>query len=80
MKPTEETIVDTPESAEAQQSGSPRLNVLKTYKLYIGGKQSRPDGGYSRSIVSPSGVLVGEAASQSAGVRLGCAPVFCPRR
>ena len=28
--------------------------------LFIGGKQARPDGNYSRAIVSPSGRLVGE--------------------
>ena len=34
----------------------------RTPKLYIGGKQSRPDGGYSRAVVSPSGAMVGEVA------------------
>ncbi len=34
--------------------------VDRTAKFYIGGKQARPDGGYSRAIVSPSGALVGE--------------------
>jgi aldehyde dehydrogenase (NAD+) len=38
---------------------SPSL-IDRTAKLYVGGKQARPDGGYSRPIVSPSGVLVGE--------------------
>src|SRR5690242_3600819 len=32
----------------------------RTAKLFIGGKQARPDGNYSRVIVSPSGKLVGE--------------------
>ncbi|MEM9419732.1 MAG: aldehyde dehydrogenase family protein [Planctomycetota bacterium] len=44
MKPTEETIVDTPETA-AEVGQSPRLNVLKTYKLYIGGKFPRTESG-----------------------------------
>ncbi len=34
--------------------------IDRTAKLYVGGKQARPDGGYSRPIVSPSGALVGE--------------------
>jgi aldehyde dehydrogenase (NAD+) len=29
--------------------------------MYIGGKQARPDSGYSRTIYSPAGALVGEA-------------------
>jgi aldehyde dehydrogenase (NAD+) len=32
----------------------------RTAKLFVGGKQARPDGNYSRVIVSPSGKLVGE--------------------
>ena len=34
--------------------------VDRTTKLYIGGKQVRPDGGYSRFVYAPSGALVGE--------------------
>jgi aldehyde dehydrogenase (NAD+) len=32
----------------------------RTAKLFIGGKQARPDGNYARVIVSPTGKLVGE--------------------
>ncbi|MGH6892015.1 MAG: aldehyde dehydrogenase family protein [Dongiaceae bacterium] len=32
----------------------------RTAKLFIGGKQARPDGNYSRAIVSPTGKLLGE--------------------
>jgi aldehyde dehydrogenase (NAD+) len=32
----------------------------RTAKLFIGGKQARPDGNYSRVIVSPAGKLIGE--------------------
>jgi aldehyde dehydrogenase (NAD+) len=35
--------------------------IDRTPKLYIGGKQVRPDGAYSRRIYSPAGGLVGEA-------------------
>jgi aldehyde dehydrogenase (NAD+) len=34
--------------------------IDRTAKLYIGGKQARPDGGYSRPIASPNGRLIGE--------------------
>jgi len=33
----------------------------RTAKLYIGGKQARPDGGYSTAIWSPKGALLGHA-------------------
>ena len=32
----------------------------RTAKLFVGGKQARPDGNYSRAILSPKGVKVGE--------------------
>ena len=34
----------------------------RTAKLYIGGKQARPDGGYSRPVHSPRGKLLGHAS------------------
>ena len=34
--------------------------IDQTAKMYIGGKQARPDSGYSRTIYSPAGALVGE--------------------
>jgi aldehyde dehydrogenase (NAD+) len=34
--------------------------IDRTAKLYIGGKQARPDGNYNRPIVSPKGRVVGE--------------------
>ncbi|MDZ4094892.1 MAG: aldehyde dehydrogenase family protein [Paracoccaceae bacterium] len=37
------------------------LDLDRTAKLYIGGKQTRPDGGYSRAVWSPSGKLLGHA-------------------
>ena len=35
--------------------------IDRTAKMYVGGKQARPDGGYSRPVVNPQGQLVGEA-------------------
>ncbi|MCI0430524.1 MAG: aldehyde dehydrogenase family protein [Rhodospirillales bacterium] len=34
--------------------------VDRTAKLFIGGKQARPDGNYSRPVLSPKGAVVGE--------------------
>jgi len=34
----------------------------RTPKMYIGGKQSRPDGGYSLAVLSSEGSLIGEVA------------------
>ena len=34
--------------------------IDRTAKMYIGGKQARPDGGYSRGVASPARKLVGE--------------------
>lgn len=36
--------------------------IDRTAKLYIGGKQARPDGGYSRPVFSPRGKMVGHAS------------------
>jgi aldehyde dehydrogenase (NAD+) len=35
--------------------------VDRTAKLYIGGKQARPDGGYARSVFDKQGKLIGQA-------------------
>ena len=36
--------------------------IDRTYKLFIGGTQARPDEGYSRKILAPSGALLAEVA------------------
>ena len=38
-----------------------RPAIDRTVKLYIGGKQARPDSGYSMEVRSPDGRLLGEA-------------------
>ncbi|MYE27110.1 MAG: aldehyde dehydrogenase family protein, partial [Chloroflexi bacterium] len=38
-----------------------RAELDRTAKLYIGGKQARPDGNYTRAVISPSGLLIGQA-------------------
>lgn len=45
------------DQAENDQTSS----IDRTVKLYIGGKQARPDSGYSMEVRSPDGRLLGEA-------------------
>jgi aldehyde dehydrogenase (NAD+) len=48
-------------AAESQnENSSPAID--RTVKLYIGGKQARPDSGYSMEVRSPDGHLLGEAS------------------
>ena len=49
-----------PQTAEKPQAGTPAID--RTVKLYIGGKQTRPDSGYSMEVRSPDGHLLGEAS------------------
>ena len=49
-----------PESQELAESNPPLID--RTVKLYIGGKQARPDSGYSMEVRSPDGKLLGEAS------------------
>jgi aldehyde dehydrogenase (NAD+) len=45
---------------ENNTAGPPAID--RTVKLYIGGKQARPDSGYSMEVRSPDGKLLGEAS------------------
>jgi aldehyde dehydrogenase (NAD+) len=47
------------DSSRDARAGLPPID--RTPKLFIGGKQARPDGAYTRRILSPSGVQIGEA-------------------
>ncbi len=49
-----------PPSQDPVDSGTPSID--RTIKLYIGGKQARPDSGYSMEVRSPDGILLGEAS------------------
>ncbi|MCC7321438.1 MAG: aldehyde dehydrogenase family protein [Rubellimicrobium sp.] len=40
-------------------TGAPVDALDRTAKLYVGGKQARPDGGYSRAVHGPKGALLG---------------------
>ncbi|AGI73470.1 aldehyde dehydrogenase [Octadecabacter arcticus 238] len=44
------------------QDGTPADPLDRTAKLYIGGKQARPDGGYSQPVFDKSGKLLGHAS------------------
>ena len=48
-----------PESDELEAVSTPAID--RTVKLYIGGKQARPDSGYSMEVRSSDGRLLGEA-------------------
>jgi len=61
---------ESPLLATAARSGAPLVDEIpdagtlaidRTVKLYIGGKQARPDSGYSMEVRSPDGALLGEA-------------------
>lgn len=48
--------------AQTKATGEIAAGVDRTYKLYIGGKHARPDGGYSYEVKSPSGKRLAELA------------------
>ncbi len=68
--------VKSPLLADAARSGAPQVShdsedlgensgppaIDRTVKLYIGGKQARPDSGYSMDVRSPDGHLLGEVS------------------
>src|SRR5882762_6202705 len=59
-KPTTRSKGRTAKERTAPGSRLPPID--RTYKLFIGGAQVRPDQGYSRKILSPSGTLLAEVA------------------
>jgi aldehyde dehydrogenase (NAD+) len=50
--------ITLPDATSAPSFEAPAVD--RTAKLFIGGKQARPDGGYSRAVLSPQGKLLGE--------------------
>jgi len=56
-------IMAPPLAAAGQQALDGGLTIDKTTKLYIGGKQVRPDGNYSTAVFSPQGLRVGEVGA-----------------
>ena len=53
------SLPPTSEKQEPTESSTPAID--RTVKLYIGGKQARPDSGYSIEVRSSDGSLLGEA-------------------
>jgi aldehyde dehydrogenase (NAD+) len=51
----------TPQKRSGSDARSTLPAIDRTPKLFIGGKQARPDQGYTRRIMSPSGDVVGES-------------------
>ncbi|WP_428926716.1 aldehyde dehydrogenase family protein [Marinibacterium sp. SX1] len=45
--------------ASVEGPGDPVLPIDRTAKLYVGGKQARPDGGYSRPVTGADGAALG---------------------
>src|ERR1700688_482258 len=48
------------ESDNSQAETEPAIDIDRTVKLYIGGKQARPDSGYSMEVRDKNGRLLGE--------------------
>src|SRR6202522_3109566 len=61
--PAEKAVVppDDPEHDSTDSAVEPPA-IDRTVKLYIGGKQARPDSGYSMEVRAPDGRLLGEAS------------------
>src|ERR1700723_1993478 len=51
----------SPSAAVEENNDTSTPAIDRTVKLYIGGKQARPDSGYSMEVRSPDGRLLGEA-------------------
>ena len=60
-KPAGKAQALKPVKAHAAPKSAEVSALDRTAKLYIGGKQARPDGGYSRAVWGPKGALCGHA-------------------
>jgi aldehyde dehydrogenase (NAD+) len=61
-KPKGKTAKITAPTPFTTQDGTPADPMDRTAKLYVGGKQARPDGGYSQPVFDKSGKLLGHAS------------------
>jgi aldehyde dehydrogenase (NAD+) len=59
LKPDRGMRALKPVPAIAEPANPVTEGLDRTAKLYVGGKQARPDGGYSKPVWSPKGVLLG---------------------
>jgi aldehyde dehydrogenase (NAD+) len=53
-------VAAAPKAGKSANPLDDETGIDQTAKMYIGGKQARPDSGYSRPVHGPSGALVGE--------------------
>jgi len=49
-----------PTKPAGKGGGKDTLKVDRTPKMYIGGKQVRPDGNYTRAVLNPGGAIIGQ--------------------
>jgi len=56
---TAASVTADSKTAEARPNGNGLPPIDRTPKLYIGGKQARPDSGYSRRVLGPNGDVLG---------------------
>jgi aldehyde dehydrogenase (NAD+) len=61
VKPLEKIVDAKPLSAAPIAGAAALENIDRTAKLYIGGKQSRPDSGYSYAVQNSKGKVIGHA-------------------
>ena len=59
LKPSGKTKALAPAKPVAEPTLAEVEGLDRTAKLYVGGKQARPDGGYSQAVWSPKGKLLG---------------------
>jgi len=53
-------VTETTPRAPDAHAGPSLPGIDRTAKLYVGGKQARPDGGYSRAVAAHDGTIAGE--------------------
>ena len=58
--PDYEDPAPAPEPRAAAPGGAPGGAIDRTAKIYLGGRQVRPDSGYSRAVVAHDGLMIGE--------------------
>lgn len=65
LKPAGKTKALAPIKAHTGKSDPVADTLDRTAKMYIGGKQARPDSGYSRPVFTPQGKLIGHVGAGS---------------
>ena len=56
-------VIPEPRSGSSEDRAQPVETIDRTAKLYIGGRQVRPDGNYSQAVYRPDGQRLGEVGS-----------------